>query len=602
MNLNQALEYSTESHCMLFDPVSVDDVVTIDEHLTLDGEGHTLTFTGHFSQIRLMGNGPFRFKRITFRHEHELGPSFFLCQDATVVFEDCAFEGAWGGEEESLASAIKAAGRSRLTFERCQFHGNDQHIMLFDNSKCELRECALQDARADGVILRNSSELSAQEIQVTQSGWSGLNCSGSSTIQLSGSILGENGCHGVELSDDSRYSGKDNLFHENGYNGLSCLGSSSAFSLADQCVSNGICGIDLGERASAVLKKVHACHNQSHGVQVRDDGRVDLADCTCNDNEASGAALFNSACLDGEDINLENNGASGLQSAEKSRVTLCRANVSNNRATSLLCFGRTSIVIERSRLTDSGGHGIQVAEECYAVIRDCEIMENQRSAIIFAGESRGLVEGTTIAHNTQDGLVTADKSKVTAIENLIRCNGRDGILVLSNGAGQLLENQCQKNGRYGLFAVAGSRPLLCDNLCTENELEDIRLETDGARSALRGPSSVEETSQEIPPGVTLTVEDGPDLHLPFEPKKVERTMLVALAKHGRLSEQALRQLANTRRVGGAMENLIDRLNKAGLPIIRHDGDGPEGNIYALKLDTTRNRFSQNTSIQGRQVC
>ena len=84
-------------------------------------------------------------------------------------------------------------------------------------------------------------------------------------------------------------------------------------------------------------------------------------------------------------------------------------------------------------------------------------------------------------------------------------------------------------------------------------------------------------------------------------------MLVALAKHGRLSEAALGKVAKTRRVGGAMENLIDRLNKAGMPIIRHDGQGPEGNIYALKVDTTRQRKTsftktETTSIQGRQIC
>lgn len=66
-------------------------------------------------------------------------------------------------------------------------------------------------------------------------------------------------------------------------------------------------------------------------------------------------------------------------------------------------------------------------------------------------------------------------------------------------------------------------------------------------------------------------------------------MLLALAKHGRLSEAALGKVAKSRRVGGAMENLIARLNQAGMPLIRHDGDGPEGNIYALKLDTTRVR-------------
>ena len=67
-------------------------------------------------------------------------------------------------------------------------------------------------------------------------------------------------------------------------------------------------------------------------------------------------------------------------------------------------------------------------------------------------------------------------------------------------------------------------------------------------------------------------------------------MLEALARHGRLSELALGKVAKTRRVGGAMENLIARLNRAGMPIIQHEGQGPEGVVYALKLDTSRTRI------------
>ena len=607
MTLNQVLEYMADNNCVLFGPTSVEDQITLNSGLTVEGEGMVLTFSGHFSQIQLVGQGPFIFRQIHFKHEHELGPSFFLCQDANVVFEDCSFEGAWGGQEESLASAVKALGRSRVSFDRCRFRSNDQHLVLDHNAKAEFRQSELKDARADGIILKGKTELSGTEMEVCRSGWSAITLSSTASVQLHDSTLGENGCHGLELNDDTRYSGQNNHFHANGYNGIALAGRACAFAQGDQLISNGLCGIDLGEQSSAVLKWARATHNQSHGIQARDSARVDLADCSASNNETSGVALFNAACLDGEDFNMENNGYAGLQSGDECRVTLCRANATNNTSTSVLCFGTSSLVLERSRLTESGGHGVQLAEHCYAVIRDCEVMENKRSAVVFAGQSRGLVQGSTLAHNHQDGLVTADESKVTALENLVRSNGRDGILILSSGHGQLLENQSLKNGRYGLFAGPSSRPLLCDNICSENEMEEIVLETQEARSALRGAGPAQETSQELHPGVTVSVEDGPDLHLPFEPKTLERSMLVALAKHGRLSEAALGKVAKTRRVGGAMENLIDRLNKAGMPIIRHDGQGPEGNIYALKVDTTRQRKTsftktETTSIQGRQIC
>jgi len=265
------------------------------------------------------------------------------------------------------------------------------------------------------------------------------------------------------------------------------------------------------------------------------------------------------------------------------------------------------MVVERSRFNDCGGHGIQVADECQALLRDCEVMENRRAAILFAGSARGVVESCTLAHNTLDGLVTSDRSKVTAIENIIRNNSRDGLLVLSCCNGQFLENQVQGNERFGIYAGPGARPLLSDNECDGNSKEQILLETALARSANRQAHQQDDASAEIPAGVTLSVEGGDDLHLPFQPKKMEKTMLQALAKHGRLSEAALGKVAKTRRVGGAMENLIDRLNRAGMPFIRHDGDGPEGTIYTFKVDTSRIRKmprsnTQSRPNQGRNVC
>lgn len=607
MDLKKILKDIENSQLELASAAQVDEPLVLNRALTLSGSDNQVTFVHHGSTLRLVGHGPFRFRGLNFNHSQELAPTFFQCEDALVVFEDCTFQGAFGGDVDSLAVAVRAKGRSRVSFERCNFKNNDIHFQGEGHSHTEFRLSVLQDARADGVRLVGESTLYGTEMEVTSSGWSGITCAGQSRLTLTASHLKENACHGVELDGESVYQGWQNIFCENGHNGLTLLGESSTLSQDEQFLSNGYCGLDLCQKAFGMVTGALSSHNKSHGYQLRQDSRMNFLDCFSGDNLGSGLALFDQSGGHGEDLRCENNFYSGIQSADASRLTLARATISQNGSSGISCFAKSKIVVERSRIIESGAFGFQLNEDSQATVRDCEVMENGRGGLVFAGRSQGVVESSTLAHNGLDGLVTSDRSRVTVLENLVRSNKRDGLLILSSGNGQYFDNQLLSNGRHGLYAGHGSRPLLSRNECRENESEQMLLETTHGRAANRSSRSQDEASTELPPGVTLSIEGGDDLHLPFEPKKVERTMLVALAKHGRLSEQALGKVAKTRRVGGAMENLIDRLNRAGMPLIRHDGDGPEGNIYAFKVDTTRTRAlpgsrHQNRKTQGREIC
>lgn len=605
MTLKEILENGEIIEHTLCSPVSVEEPEVRCQPLTLEGNGAVVHFGNQRAGIQLTGYGPFRFRGLVFRHADEMGASFFLCQDATVVFEDCTFEGAYGGPEEALAAAVILRGKSRAVFEECRFGNNDLHLVVAQEAHCSVHRCQFDGARADGLRVSGNAELVMRQSQVRESGWSGLSAGDRGSLKLEHCELVHNGCHGVELLVQARYHGEQNRLKENGYNGLAVCGGSTVWSSGDRTESNMLCGLDVGEDAVVSMQNLYSENNAEHGTQLRDTARAVFRDCHMSGNGKSGVALFGDSHLQAEALSCEANTYGGIQATGQARLNLDRAAVSHNRVTGMALFGRSRVNAERSRIKESSGHGIQFADESYGFLRDCEVMENLRSGVVFAGHSRGTVESNTLAHNKANGLVTSDQSKVTAFENLIRSNEHDGAMIVSRAACQLLENLIEKNGRYGLYAGPGAKPLLSDNLCEDNRTEQVFLETSLGRLANRSATKQGESSSEIPAGVTISTEDGEDLHLPFQPKKLEKTMLLALAKHGRLSEQALGKVANTRRVGGAIENLIDRLNKAGMPMIRHDGDGPEGNIYAFKLDTSRTRPQRNDKVrqtQGREIC
>lgn len=63
----------------------------------------------------------------------------------------------------------------------------------------------------------------------------------------------------------------------------------------------------------------------------------------------------------------------------------------------------------------------------------------------------------------------------------------------------------------------------------------------------------------------------------------ERQVLEALARHGRMSEAELGRALGTRRIGGLMEILLEKL--AGWPGLVPEGEGPEGRIYAFQRES-----------------
>lgn len=65
---------------------------------------------------------------------------------------------------------------------------------------------------------------------------------------------------------------------------------------------------------------------------------------------------------------------------------------------------------------------------------------------------------------------------------------------------------------------------------------------------------------------------------------IERKLLEGLARHGRLTESQLKTLTGSRRVAGAVEKLMERLQKTGFTYLSQTGEGPEGRIYVLSVE------------------
>lgn len=73
--------------------------------------------------------------------------------------------------------------------------------------------------------------------------------------------------------------------------------------------------------------------------------------------------------------------------------------------------------------------------------------------------------------------------------------------------------------------------------------------------------------------------------VPVRINPAERLVLESLARHGTMSEAELARVTGSRRVGGLLEALSTRLDRAGWKALVPEGEGPNGRIYSLRRDS-----------------
>ena len=82
-------------------------------------------------------------------------------------------------------------------------------------------------------------------------------------------------------------------------------------------------------------------------------------------------------------------------------------------------------------------------------------------------------------------------------------------------------------------------------------------------------------------GVEIEV-DGSRVRLDLPMSELEVQVLQALARHGRLTEKDLAASTGRRRIGGVVETLSLRLEKAGKPWLVCEGTGDDGRVYSFQ--------------------
>ena len=70
--------------------------------------------------------------------------------------------------------------------------------------------------------------------------------------------------------------------------------------------------------------------------------------------------------------------------------------------------------------------------------------------------------------------------------------------------------------------------------------------------------------------------------LPFDPSPLERTALELLARYGRMTERQLSHELNTRRVGGIMEALLQRLEAENWKALDKEAESDDGRIFVFR--------------------
>lgn len=546
--------------------------------LTLIGGPTTLRMNqGREAVVRVQGGGVFRLQALRIAYGGP-GPARGLWVEAgQVTVDDCHFSGATWVDDRGLGCGLHFSHEARGHVQFCEFFGNDVGLLIDHQCQVQVESNRCFDNRLQGIRLQGYSRTRASQNECRNNGGAGLLAVGQSWCELEGNRCHHNGTHGIHLSGNAQTRAIGNEVSQNQHHGLS-LEEQAWASLEQQvCEENGLCGLDLGGQGRVLAYSNYCTLNLWHGIQVRDQAWPLLSHNRCRHNQHSGLAFYGPAGGSAHENWLEENQEYAVQISDQATPSLVANRCARNGLSGLAYFGQSAGLARSNHCSHHSYHGIQVSEQASPLIEQSQCQHNQLFGLACFGHSRPMLRHNHCNQNAQGGIYVGDQAEPQLWENQLIDNATCGLQVVGRSGPWLVENHIQK----GMHLGPDTAPWLLSN-----SLEgDFHCLTQDAVLLEKARSQGKRMAQ----GHHLQLHNGEgspiDLVLPFEPKANERLILEALARHGKLSEGELSKVAGTRRIGGLLESLQEKLNRAGLAVLENQGQGSEGTIYAFRSPT-----------------
>lgn len=278
-SLREAIALAEEGDTITFANAIADSVLTLNDSLTID---KSLTIDGGANNITLLGTG------------------FDLLE-------------VQGGVLDVARLALSG--------------GNDGIEVRGAGSGLNLTDVAIADSSDDGIDLRNAANavVNLNGVSIADTGDEGIEVRDSTGLELNltnGSIIRSVGSDGIDLStsDDSIITVADSTIFDNGSDGIEADGDRLTLSITDSAVSNNIDdNIDLSDSEGTIvtLSNAQVAEAGDEGIEVFTSSNLTLSllnGATVSANSSDGVDLSGTGdvAIVLEDATLQNNDGSGI--------------------------------------------------------------------------------------------------------------------------------------------------------------------------------------------------------------------------------------------------------------------------------------------------
>jgi parallel beta-helix repeat protein len=561
--------------------------VVANRSITIAGQGAGLTsFSGDFKEpkLRFLGVGPYRVVDLTVSHQGEQPGQVVWIDGSRCDFERCVISGGRWINEKGYGAGLHFSGASRGQVDFCDLTENDFGASLEDDAVVGFESNNININRIDGLRFGDRSHGKVIQNQCTHNLRSGISVRNQAFPELSGNGCKHNGEDGIVYVDQAEGLCLSNDCDYNGHNGIAVRGLANPRLVGNQCNVNQHNGMTFSGETVALARENRCGANLFHGLQIEDQARPCLQKNHSSENCASGIAFFGESGGQVLDHDLSLNEFYGIQVGDSAQPWIDDNSLRHNKMSGLAYFGRAGGLARKNRCTRNVYHGVQVAEEARPTLESNRAEHNGLAGIACLGQSQAAIRENECQFNQQSGIFVGDQAEPFLDQNRCIENSLNGLVYTGSGAGVSQKNRCESNGQYGIHIGPQASPILNDNHCQNNPVSDVVCLTETAVSVGAGRSFG--TRKQVAVGFQVALETGDgqpfQLSLAFEPKPAERKVLESLARYSKMSEAQLAKATSTRRIGGLIESLVEKLQASGSACVVREGDGPDGAIYAFR--------------------